>query len=94
MTPGTDPVAAYLAEVAHDIDYALNAEHGRADAVFRLMKTHSPHLLAAVEAVLRITDGWRADAQEAPLLSREVAPKVIREVISRELLGKEAIDAD
>lgn len=53
-------------------------------------RTSEPRLTAALEAVRRITDGWASDAPAAPSLDRGTAARVIREAITRELLGEEA----
>lgn len=53
-------------------------------------RTDLPRLLTAVEALRRIAAGWLADAPEVPVIDRDLAGRVIQQILTRELLGKEA----
>jgi hypothetical protein len=62
-----------------------------AGGVARLLSSTDdvPRLLAAVEAVLEPADGWLANAEAVPVLSREAAGTIIRAAIERELTRKD-----
>ena len=55
--PDTDQVATYLAEVKRDLIDGAVYPH-------RVMDQHVPRLLAALQAALRLADGWAKSAAE------------------------------
>lgn len=80
MPNTTGPVTAYLARVRERADYharnkGLDGSRGPG------LAGDVPHLRAALEAVLRLADGWESNAPEVPLISREAAALAVRGVI-------------
>jgi hypothetical protein len=87
-----DPVSAELAAIREDLARSQpwafrKADNARHDDL--ILDQHAPRLLAAVEAVLKLTDGWLANAEAVPVLSREAAGTIIRAAIERELTRKD-----
>ena len=80
MATDHDPLAAELAAIEQRQEYGDLREFATAD---------SPRLLAALEAVRTIACGWSADAQEVPMIARDLAAVAITGILTRELLGEE-----
>jgi hypothetical protein len=81
--PEADPASAVLAEVWGD-------NHREAEQGHRRYPEHVARLLAAVRDVLKLADGWDANAAAVPLIDREAAACAVRGTISAALLGEGA----
>jgi hypothetical protein len=68
-----DPVAAYLAGARSDIDYARHSRSGPLDPVWRLIDTHGPRLLAALEAARELIAEWEREADALNAAAAAVA---------------------